>query len=132
MNGGVQAGYDYMMPSREVVGACAGVSEWGLNDTTTTTSGARVQTNQSNTDRAGSVVGRLGYGLGRVLVYGAGGWAWSTGSATRTQVTGTTGLAVPGTVESLSTNHSGWTAGGGLEYAVVSHVLAQGRQPPQR
>jgi len=122
VNGGVQGGYDYMMPSRVVVGAFAAVSKWGLNDTSTTSVGANVHTNQSQTDWAGSVVGRLGYGVGTVLVYGTGGWAWSTGSTTRTQVSGTTGNAVPGTVESLTTHHSGWTAGGGLAFAVVSHV----------
>ncbi len=123
VNGGVQGGYDYMMPSRIVVGAFAGVSKWGLNDTSTTSVGANVHTNQSQTDWAGSVLGRLGYGVGRALVFGTGGLAWSTGSTTRTQVTGTTGNAVPGTVESLTIHHTGWTAGGGVAFAVVSHVL---------
>jgi opacity protein-like surface antigen len=123
INGGLQAGYDYMLASRVVVGAFAGVSKWGLNDTATTSTGTNnVHTNQSQTNWAESVVGRLGYGLGKLLVYGTGGWAGSTGSATRTQVTGTTGNAVPGTVEALSTNHSGWTAGGGLAYAVLSNL----------
>jgi outer membrane immunogenic protein len=126
VNGGIQGGYDYMMPSRVVVGAFTALSAWGLNDTSTTSIGTNVHTNQSKTNWAGSVVGRLGYGLGRVLVYGTGGWAWSTGSTTRTQVTGQTGTAVPGTVESLSTNHSGWTAGGGLAYAVSTHVRVVG------
>jgi outer membrane immunogenic protein len=126
VNGGFQGGYDYMMPSRVVVGAIAGLSLWGLNDTSTTSIGANVHTSESKTNWAGSVVGRLGYGLGKVLVYGDGGWAWSTGSVTRTQVAGTTGIAGPGTVESLSTNHSGWTAGGGLAYAFSSQVRVGG------
>lgn len=122
VNGGVQGGYDHMMPSRMVVGFVAGASRWGLKDTTTTSVGANVHTNESKTDWAGSVLGRLGYGAGEVLIYGTGGWAWSTGSVIRTQVSGTTGTAGPGTVETLSTNHSGWTAGAGFAYGFATHA----------
>jgi outer membrane immunogenic protein len=122
IGGGIQAGYDHMMPSRLVVGAFAAASVWGLNDTSSTTIGANVHTTQSKTDWVASAVGRVGYGMQKVMIYGLGGWTGSSGSATRTQVTGTTGLAVPGTVETLSKNHSGWTAGAGLSSAVGSRA----------
>jgi outer membrane immunogenic protein len=124
VGGGIQAGYDRMMPSRLVVGAFAGASVFGLNDTSSTSIGSNVHTSQSKTDWAASAVGRVGYGLQRVLIYGLGGWTGSSGSTTRTQVVGTTGVAVPGTVETLSVHHSGWTAGAGLSSALGRRARA--------
>jgi outer membrane immunogenic protein len=121
---GIQAGYDRMMPSRLVLGVFAGASVWGLNDTSSTSIGANVHTSQSKTDWAASAVARVGYGAEKVLIYGLGGWTGSSGSTTRTQVTGTTGNAVPGTVETLSVSHSGWTAGAGLAAALNNRVRA--------
>ncbi len=116
-HGGGQLGYDFMMPSRIVVGVEASVSS-GSSDTTTTSNaaGTNVSSHEGKTDAGGSVRGRLGYAFSNLLLYGTGGWAWTTGSATRTQVVGTTGLATPGTVESVSTHHDGWTLGAGLAY----------------
>jgi opacity protein-like surface antigen len=124
VGGGFQAGYDQMMPSRLVVGVFAGASVFGLNDTSSTSIGTNVHISQSKTDWAASAVGRVGYGMRTVMIYGLGGWTGSSGSTTRTQVTGTTGNAVPGTVETLSVHHSGWTAGGGLSSAVGRRVRA--------
>jgi outer membrane immunogenic protein len=119
-HGGGQLGYDYMMPSRIVVGIEASVSS-GNTDTTTTSNaaGTNVAGHESKTDASGSVRGRLGYAFSSLLLYGTGGWAWTTGSSTRTQVLGTTGLATPGTAESVSTHHDGWTLGAGLAYEFI-------------
>jgi len=123
VQGGGHATYQHMMPSHLVIGASAGVSFVGLDDTTTTSSGANnSHTNENKTDAAGSVVGRLGYAAGNTLIFGDGGWGWSTGSAIRTQVTGTTGTATPGTVETIDVHRSTWTAGGGLAEAFSNHV----------
>jgi opacity protein-like surface antigen len=124
VGGGFQVGYDHMMPSRLVVGVFAGASVFGLNDTSSTSIGTNVHISQSKTDWAASAVGRVGYGMQTVMIYALGGWTGSSGSTTRTQVTGTTGNAVPGTVETLSVHHSGWTAGGGLSSAVGRRVRA--------
>ncbi len=122
-NGGLQAGYDFTMSSRFVVGVLAAVSLVDSSNTTTTTTitpvGTNVHTSKGETDWSGSIRARLGYAFDNALVFGTAGWAWSTGSVTRTQVTGTTGLAIPGTIELVGTSHSGWTLGGGLEYAVA-------------
>lgn len=122
ITGGFQGGYLYMMPSHLVVGVAAGEASWGLNDTSTTTSGNNVHTNASKTNWTGSLTGQVGYAAGRALVYGAVGVGWSSSTVTRTQVTGATGNAVPGTVETLNVNLAGFTGGGGLSYAVVPHV----------
>jgi opacity protein-like surface antigen len=124
VGGGFQVGYDQMMPSRVVVGVFAGASVFGLNDTSSTSIGTTVHTTESKTDWAASAVARVGYATRQVMIYGLGGWTGSSGSITRTQVTGTTGNAVPGTVEMLSVNHSGWTAGFGVLGAVSRRVRA--------
>jgi len=123
LQGGGHATYQHMMPSHVVIGASAGASFVGLDDTTTTsTSANNTHTNENKTDAAGTIVGRLGYSAGRTLIFGDGGWGWSTGSAIRTQVTGTTGTATPGTIETLTVHRSTWTVGGGLAEALSNHV----------
>lgn len=58
----------------------------------------------------GSVTGRLGYAVDTALFYVKGGYAWADN---RMSVTNN----VLGTLFSESNFHSGWTVGGGLEYA---------------
>jgi opacity protein-like surface antigen len=122
-NGGVQAGYDMTMSNRIVLGVVTAVS---LVDSTTATTnsnpaGTIVSTSKGSTDWSGSVRGRLGYAFNNALLFGTGGWAWSTGSVRRTQIAGTVGLATPGTAETAGITRSGWTLGGGLEYAFMPH-----------
>jgi len=121
-HGGGQIGYDMMFPSSFVIGARATVS-WGLGSSTTASSasGANVVSTSSTDDMGGDVNARLGYAIGDFLPYAIGGWAWSTGTATRTQVAGTTNFATPGTVESTNVFRNGWDVGGGLEYQMWSN-----------
>jgi outer membrane immunogenic protein len=62
-----------------------------------------------------SARGRLGVAFDRVLVYGTGGWQW--GDADITQTAG-------GANSTLDITFDGWTAGGGVEYAVTDHFIA--------
>lgn len=55
----------------------------------------------------GTVRGRIGYAFGQVLLYGTGGYAWADNSIS---------FSAPGVSISASHVHSGWTAGGGVEY----------------
>lgn len=117
VRGGGQAGFDYMLPARVVIGFVASVSTG--DDITTSFSnpaGTNVHTEESQTVVSGSVRARLGYALANVLFYGTGGWAWVNGTATRNQVVGKTGNATPGTIEQAPANLNGWTAGAGLAY----------------
>ncbi|MGZ5854559.1 MAG: outer membrane protein [Xanthobacteraceae bacterium] len=118
-HGGGQVGYDLMMPSHYVVGILADVTS-GSSDTNTfsNAAGTNVHSTEGKTDVSGTVRGRLGYAFDRVMAYGTGGWAWSTGSELRTQLVGTTGLATPGTAESVSVHHNGWTVGPGAAWAL--------------
>jgi outer membrane immunogenic protein len=117
-HGGGQIGFDYMMPSRVVFGVVADISSGTTNSTTTSNAaGTLVETGQGKTNESGTVRGRIGYAPDAVLAYVTGGWAWSNGTATRSQIVGRVNGAGPGTVESVSTSHNGWTFGGGLAYA---------------
>jgi opacity protein-like surface antigen len=116
-HGGGQIGYDYMLPSRFVVGVLADVNSGSSSSSTFSN-----HTDSSKTDVGGTVRGRLGYAFSNFLLYATGGWAWSTGSATRTQTAAPlTGTTVIGTVETADVNRSGWTIGTGLAWAFAPH-----------
>jgi outer membrane immunogenic protein len=63
-----------------------------------------------------SVTGSLGWAFDRVMVYGKGGWALTDLKAE---------AAPPGTANFISGNTyaSGWTAGAGIEYQVIPHLI---------
>jgi outer membrane immunogenic protein len=63
----------------------------------------------ANLESFGTVRGRLGFGWGHWLLYGTGGWAWGHVRAN---------LTFPFT-DVVTQNHSGWTAGAGIEYAIA-------------
>lgn len=69
-------------------------------------------------DLLSTVRGRVGYAFDRALFYGTGGFAMGDYSTTRTQLTGVFMGATAGTAETFSTLRLGWTAGGGIEYAL--------------
>ncbi len=119
-HGGIQVGYDHMLPSRAVIGVVADVSSGGTKSVTTTdasgTSASQLTVFDSETLR-----GRLGYALDNVLLYGTGGWAWSSNQYIRTQLTGTVNLATAGTEEAVNRYLGGWTAGAGVAVAFAQN-----------
>jgi opacity protein-like surface antigen len=116
-HGGAQFGFDYTLPSQVVVGAQVEVSTGDNNSATiANAAGTNVYSAQTKTVAIGAVRARLGYAIPHVLIYGIGGWAFTDATATRTQLIGKSGKANPGTVESLTENLNGWTAGAGIGY----------------
>lgn len=118
--GGGQIGYNYQFTpgSGLVIGAEAdiqgttfGHAPSGLVGTTTFTDVG------PSLDWFGTVRGRIGYAFDRFLVYGTGGFAYGGGSrpATASVYTGT----LPGTFR------TGWTAGGGIDYAITERLSAR-------
>jgi outer membrane immunogenic protein len=75
----------------------------------------------------GSIRLRAGVAWDRLLVYATGGAAFTSIKDSYTDttgfVTGTLGFApgVPGAYEAITKNRSGWTVGGGLQYAVTDN-----------
>jgi opacity protein-like surface antigen len=127
-HGGIQAGYDYMMPSRVVIGLSADVSSGGTR-VNTASDASGVSANQTVVFDSEAVRARLGYAVDNFLFYGTGGWAWSNNQYIRTQLTGTLHQATAGTDEAVNTYLSGWTAGAGMAYAFAQswNVFAEYR-----
>jgi len=119
-HGGAQLGYDYMLPSRIVLGVVSDLSS-GSTSAFTATDAFGTSTRQDQTVVSGTVRGRLGYAFDRVLFYGTGGWAWASDTAQRTQLVAPLNNAAPGTVETAKLFLSGWTAGGGLAFAFADN-----------
>ena len=109
-----------MMPSRMVLGIEADVSSGGTRVTTTSDASGTSAT-QTTVFDSESLRGRLGYAFDNVLLYGAGGWAWSSNQYIRTQLTGTLNLATAGTDEAVNTYLGGWTAGAGVAVAFAQN-----------
>ena len=119
-HGGIQVGYDYMLPSRVVLGVEADVSSGG-SKVVSITDASGTSANQLRVFDSETVRGRLGYAFDNVLLYGTGGWAWSSNQYIRTQLTGTLNLATAGTEEAVNTYLGGWTAGGGVAVALAQN-----------
>jgi high affinity Mn2+ porin len=134
---GFQAGYNYMLPSRLVLGMEADASFPAFTETTphlisgTSTISSPSTGLASYSDQVdffGTVRGRIGYAPGNWLFYATGGFAWTYDQFTRTQLAGTPagGSAVPGTVETaLLVPRAGWTVGSGVEVALSSNWTAR-------
>jgi outer membrane immunogenic protein len=77
-------------------------------------------TARSEVNVQGSVRGRIGIAFDRALIYGTGG---VTLTGFNTTIVDTTGFftGVPGTNATFSNTRAGWTAGGGIEYAVTDN-----------
>jgi outer membrane immunogenic protein len=71
----------------------------------------------TNFDDLYSVTGQLGYAMGTLLFYGKGGWA---GAGVRYDASD---INPPGFDLSASTNVSGYTAGGGLDYMITPTLI---------
>lgn len=71
-------------------------------------------------DWVATATGRVGYAVDKWLFFGKGGWAWAQFSGSSTVQN------AAGAVVEFSTNQDtrdGWTAGGGLEYAVTPNII---------
>jgi opacity protein-like surface antigen len=119
-HGGIQVGYDYMLPSQVVLGVEADVSSGG-SKVVSIADASGASANQLRVFDSETVRGRLGYAFDNILLYGTGGWAWSNNQYIRTQLTGTLNLATAGTEEAVNTYLGGWTAGGGVAVALAQN-----------
>jgi high affinity Mn2+ porin len=116
---GLQAGYNFMRPSRVLIGVEADVSA------PNTIAGSRAlwstgagQANYGDTVlQFGTLRGRIGYAFDHWLAYGTAGVAWSYDRLTRTQLVGD--VADPATDETASTWRWGWAAGAGVELPIA-------------
>jgi len=113
MIGGVQAGYNYQLPSGMLLGVEADISFPNyLTSNSVVSSLATVRSDVTEQwDYVGTARGRVGYVAGPWLVYATGGLAWA----------GERFLNTPAIGSDEKTLHTrlGWAAGGGVEYALA-------------
>jgi high affinity Mn2+ porin len=110
---GLQGGYNFVLPSRLLLGIEGDMSfaNFYVDDQITSrTTGRSLVTEQI--DYIARLRGRVGYAFGRWIVYGTGGLAYSQARLSEQ----------PGTVrdsDEMITKRAGWSAGGGAELAIA-------------
>lgn len=117
--GGLQLGYDVQVQNW-VFGIGADVS-WTTASIDRVTIGALVADTvihtQAETDSYATLTGRIGYAWSNVLVYGKGGVAWKRSVYGGFATFGGATVAY----DDLETTRTGWTVGGGVEWAFAPH-----------
>ena len=118
--GGLQLGYNYVLPSRLLLGAEADISfpnflESGLISVHGTAEGTNVT---DQIDYIGTVRGRVGYAFDHWLIYGTGGFAWS-----QARFVETPGFASD--ADKVLSTRTGWAAGLGAEVAIAPNWTAR-------
>jgi high affinity Mn2+ porin len=121
---GFQAGYNYLLPSRILLGIEADTSfpNTIAGAATISSPSIGVASYSEQVEFSGTLRGRIGYAPGHWLLYATGGFAWSYDQYTRTQLTGvpTGGTAQPGQMETLyMVPRVGGAAGIGVELALT-------------
>ena len=119
--GGLQAGYNYMFPSRALIGIEADVSFPGVigagQNFASRFLGAA---NYNDTvEMLGTVRGRVGYDAAGWLYFATAGLAWSYDQFVRTQLASGAFGAGSGMIESKLAERVGWTAGAGIEAPIA-------------
>lgn len=120
---GLQAGYDYMLANRLVVGLTVdasfpsfrnqdGISIGGMSLFTSPSLGPKTFSETILT--FGTVRGRVGYAPGNWLLYATGGYAWTFNQSTVNQLGS-------GPTDSPLLWRFGWVAGGGIEFPIMPH-----------
>jgi outer membrane immunogenic protein len=109
--GGIHGGYNYQIQSF-VIGAETDINWTSIKGDD---GGAGGTLDQTKLNWIGSLRGRLGYAWDRFLVFGTGGLAYGELEHYNN--------AAPG--QTFRSTRTGWTAGGGLEYAVDANWLVR-------
>ncbi|MGB3743371.1 MAG: carbohydrate porin [Xanthobacteraceae bacterium] len=127
---GFQAGYNYMFPSRLVLGAEADISFPSVLGASQAIASPLIgqAIYRDQVEMSGTVRGRVGYAAAQWLFYATGGFAYSFDHLGRTQVSGAAagGTAVAGTVENLFlVPRIGGAAGAGVEVALTPNWTAR-------
>lgn len=133
--GGVQLGYSAQLDSNVVIGIEADVQFGGLEDKlnyygSDLFSGIPdldVGTIDTKLEAFGTVRGRLGYAIDRLLPYVTGGLAWGNIKVSEQWDTYVGGVLQPSLSGTASGSETlwGWTVGGGVEYAFADNWTAK-------
>ena len=133
---GLQGGYNYVLPSRVMLGIEGDVSVPNSdvvvpysvkgNQSAASSSIGQVTYGES-VIHYGSIRGRVGYAFDHFLLYGTGGFAWTYDQVTRSQDASPPAgsLAPAGTLESKLLWRLGWVAGVGVEIPITGNWSAK-------
>ena len=127
---GFQAGYNYMLPSRLVLGAEADVSFPSVLGASQAIASPLIgqAIYRDQVQMSGTVRGRIGYAPSNWLFYATGGFAYSFDQFSRTQVAGVAigGTALAGTVENVfMVPRIGGAVGAGVEVALTPRWMGR-------
>jgi high affinity Mn2+ porin len=127
---GFQAGYNYMLPSRLVLGAEADVSFPNVLGASQAIASPLIgqAIYRDQVEMSGTLRGRIGYAPSNWLFYATGGFAYSFDAISRTQAMGVAigGTAVAGTVENrFMVPRIGGAVGGGVEVALTRRWMGR-------
>ena len=115
---GINVGYNYQLSNNIVLGLEADIAWSGLNNTGTSIDCAfSCFSVSSKLSSLGTVRGRIGYAFDRALVYATGGFAFGHVENATAILRGDPAYYNVST----SGTQTGWTVGGGLEYAVTNN-----------
>jgi outer membrane immunogenic protein len=126
--GGIQGGYNYQWTDWLVIGAevdfdwtnASSLGQYYYTSLGTVPAGKR------KLKYVGTVRGRLGYSADRALMYITGGYAYSSMKNTYTlSTTNAAGTVLTTTTANKTKPLTGWTIGGGMEYALTNNVLVR-------
>ena len=109
---GVDVGYNWQFAPNWVLGVEADIAG-------TTINGVSTLGVSSKLNSLGTIRGRIGYAFDRALIYATGGFAYGH-VENRASYDNSTAYTVD-----LSGNRTGWTFGGGLEYAITNNWTAR-------
>jgi outer membrane immunogenic protein len=129
--GGIQAGYNWVLPGPYLFGLEADISGTDISSTVLTSppgDPAAVAQWNDKVNTFGSARARLGYIAGPWLFYATGGFGWELDKFTRTQLTAPQSGIPPmiiidtnalqgGTAVTATHLRAGWTVGAGVEWA---------------
>ena len=120
LTGGIQAGYNYVFPSRILLGVEADASfmNYLSADDVAWSRATAVANTAEKVDYMATLRGRLGYAFPHWMIYATGGYAWSLGRY----------LQNPGLTDDIDKAlhlHGGWALGGGAEFAISRNWTAR-------
>ena len=120
--GGLQAGYNYVLPSRLLLGAEADITfpnfQTGADGLIFTGGTVQGTTVTDQIDYIATLRGRFGYAFDRWLIYGTGGFAWSQARFGETP-------GVASSEDLILLTRTGWTLGLGAEVAIAPDWTAR-------
>ncbi|GGF52275.1 membrane protein [Azorhizobium oxalatiphilum] len=113
---GGQIGYNFQFANNVVLGLETDIQWSGIESDVTSASAGSVTSLNNSLDYYGTVRARLGYAFDRVLPYVTGGFAYGK-TKTEAAALDATGLSYLDGSETKT----GWTVGGGIEYALTNN-----------